>query len=86
MPEDDGSVPEVCIASGMTECSVPGPDGPLEIRRISDPEHRLSSEWSRTLRPAPPAVLQPLTPWVVPLRELLPWNWTPVAAAQAEAA
>lgn len=72
MPEDDRSLPAVCITSGMTQCLVPGPDGPLEICRISDPEHRLSSEWSRTSRPAPPAVLQPLipVPGVVPLGEL----------------
>jgi len=56
----------------MTRCAVPGPDGPLDIRRIADPEHRLSPEWAHTSRPAPPAVLQPLVPvpGVVPLGEL----------------
>ena len=72
MPDDTGNVPEVCITGDMTRCEVAGPSGPLEIRRITDPEHRLSSEWSRTSRPAPPAVLQPLVPvsGVVPLGEL----------------
>lgn len=63
---------EVRISAEIDSCTVPGPDGPLEIRRIADPEHRLSAEWARTSRPAPPAVLQPLlpVPGVVPLGEL----------------
>lgn len=67
-----GSAVEVRIAAEMTQCLVPGPHGWLEIRRITDLEHRLSLEWARTSRPAPPAVLQPLVPvpGVVPLGEL----------------
>ena len=63
---------DVCISASMIHCTVPSPVGPLTIRRIADPEHRLSSEWARTSRPAPPAVLQPLVPvpGVVPLGEL----------------
>jgi len=62
---------DVCISASMIHCTVPSPVGPLTIRRIADPEHRLSSEWARTSRPAPPAVLQPLVPvpGVVPLGE-----------------
>lgn len=72
MPKDAGNTTEVCITAGMMQCSVPSPDGPLEIRWIADPKYRLSSEWARTSRPAPPAVLQPLVPvpGVVPLGEL----------------
>lgn len=62
----------VRIAEGVEPCRVAGPSGPLEICRSADPEHRLSSEWSRTSRPAPPADLQPLlpAPGVVPLGEI----------------
>ena len=72
MPEEAEDAPQVCITVGMSRCAVPGPDGPLEVRRITDPEHRLSSEWARTSRPAPPAALQPLVPvpGVQPLGEL----------------
>jgi len=72
MPEEAVVALEVRITADMTRCAVPGPDGPLEVRRITDPEHRLSPEWARTSRPAPPAVLQPLepVPGVLPLGEL----------------
>lgn len=72
MPDAASTAPSVCIAEGVIRSIVPGPDGPLEIERISDPEHRLSSEWAKTSRPAPPAVLQPLVPvvGVAPLGEL----------------
>ncbi len=72
MPEAAPGAPEVSITAGVTRLTVPGPDGPLEILRIADPEHRLSPEWAKTSRPAPPAVLQPLVPvpGVVPLGEL----------------
>lgn len=72
MPEGTDGALEVCIIAGMTRFTVPGPDGPLKVRRIADPEHRLSSEWARTSRAAPPAVLQPLVPvaGVLPLGEL----------------
>lgn len=62
----------VCIAPDVTAVEVRSPNGPLQIRRIADPEHRLPMAWSRTSRPAPPAVLQPLVPvpGVVPLGEL----------------
>ncbi len=71
MPDETDEAPAVCIASGVTAVEVRSPDGPLEIRRIADPEHRLSMGWSRTSRAAPPAVLQPLAPVpdVVPLGE-----------------
>lgn len=70
---EHGSEPaEVRISAELACCMVSGPDGPLEIRRIPNPEHRLESEWARTSRPAPPAVLQPLAPvpGTVPLGEL----------------
>lgn len=72
MPEGTDGALEVCIIAGMTRFTVPGPDGPLDIQRIADPEHRLSPEWAHTSRPAPPAVLQPLVPvaGVLPLGEL----------------
>ena len=62
----------VLITSDVEKLHVPSAHGPLEILRIADPEHRLSSEWARTSRPAPPAVLQKLVPveGVVPLGEL----------------
>jgi len=56
-----GSAP-VCIAKDIVRVSMDTPDGPLEISRIGDPDHSLSAEWSRTSRPVPPAVLQPLAP------------------------
>lgn len=72
MPDQKDEASAVCIASDVTALEVRSPDGPLKISRIADPEHRLSMEWSRTSRPAPPAVLQPLVPvpGVVPLGEL----------------
>ncbi len=72
MPDHEDAAAEVCISATMARCTVPSPDGPLEIRRIADPEHRLAGEWAKTSRPAPPAVLQPLAPvpGVAPLGEL----------------
>lgn len=72
MPDETPGTPGVCIASGTESVEVRTPDGHVEIRRIADPEHHLSKEWSRTSRPAPPAELQPLVPvpGVVPLGEL----------------
>ncbi len=72
MSEHGDEPVEVRISAERVRCMVPGPTGPLEIRRIPDPEHRLAPEWARTSRPAPPAVLQPLAPvpGVVPLGEL----------------
>ena len=47
-------------------------EGPVEIRRIQDLDHRIGGDWARTSRPAPPAVIQPLIPCpgVVPIGEL----------------
>lgn len=72
MPDATSGGPEVRIATDLMDCTVPGPANRLTIRRIADPEHRLSTEWAKTSRPAPPAVLQPLipVPGVVPLGEL----------------
>jgi rhodanese-related sulfurtransferase len=70
-PVAGGSAP-VLIAPDLACVSVDTPNGTLEISRIGDPEHRLSAEWSKTSRPAPPALLQPLAPvdGVVPIGEL----------------
>lgn len=72
MPDAKGGLPPVCIAKGVISVEVQTPAGRVEIKRISDPEHRLSQEWAHTSRPAPPAELQPLVPvaGVVPLGEL----------------
>ena len=62
----------VCIEEGVVSLSVDTPDGPVEISRIADAEHRLTDEWAHTSRSAPPAVLQPLLPvaGIIPLGEL----------------
>jgi rhodanese-related sulfurtransferase len=62
----------VCIEEGVVSLTIDTPYGPIEISRVPDDRHRLTDEWARTSRPAPPAVLQPLLPvaGVVPLGEL----------------
>lgn len=64
--------PEMRITAQASRIVVQGPDGPLTIARVADPQHQLAPEWAQTSRPAPPAVLQPLVPvaGVVPLGEL----------------
>lgn len=63
---------EVRITAERAVVLVNTPDGPVEIRRIQDPDHEIEGEWAKTSRPAPPAVIQPLVPvaGVVPLGEL----------------
>ncbi|MFH1516619.1 MAG: rhodanese-like domain-containing protein [Pseudomonadota bacterium] len=62
----------ICIKNGLVSLCVDTPDGGVEIARVPGADHRLTDEWARTSRPAPPAVLQPLIPvaGVVPLGEL----------------
>lgn len=70
--EDNTGRREVRIAAGIMSVMVETPEGPVEIARIQDTEHRIEGEWAKTSRPAPPAVLQPLVPvtGVRPLGEL----------------
>ncbi|MBU4530594.1 MAG: rhodanese-like domain-containing protein [Hoeflea sp.] len=70
MSEPQGA--PICIKDGLVSLCVDTPDGAVEIARVPDADHRLTAEWARTSRPAPPAVLQPLVPvaGVVPLGEL----------------
>lgn len=68
----DANATPVCIDEGVVSLTVATPDGPIEVSRTPDAQHRLTDEWARTSRPAPPAVLQPLLPvaGIVPLGEL----------------
>lgn len=68
-----GAAPaEVRITSELASVVVDTAEGPVEIRRVQDPDHRIGGDWAKTSRPAPPAVIQPLIPaaGVVPIGEL----------------
>ena len=42
---------EVGIAKDMPSVTVDTRNGPVEIRRIQDTEHKIDGEWARTSRP-----------------------------------
>jgi len=67
-----GHAPEVRITADRSAVRVNTADGPVEIRRIQDPDHKIQGEWAKTSRPAPPAAIQPLVPvaGIVPLGKL----------------
>ena len=53
---------EVAIQPGMPSVTVETADGPVEISRIQDRDHRLEGEWARTSRACPPFCIQPMEP------------------------
>jgi rhodanese-related sulfurtransferase len=53
---------EVGIAKDMPSVTVDTRNGPVEIRRIQDTEHKIDGEWARTSRPCPNFCIQPNTP------------------------
>ena len=53
---------KVGIAKDLPSVTVDTQNGPVEISRIQDTEHKLDGEWARTSRPCPNFCIQPITP------------------------
>ena len=53
---------EVGITKDMSSVTVDTLNGPVEISRIQDMEHKIDGEWARTSRPCPNFCIQPITP------------------------
>ncbi len=53
---------EVGITKDMSSVTVDTLNGPVEISRIQDTEHKIDGEWARTSRPCPNFCIQPSTP------------------------
>lgn len=63
---------KVGITKDLPSVTVQTRNGPVEISRIQDTEHKISGEWARTSRPCPDFCIQPITPakGVTPIGEL----------------
>jgi hypothetical protein len=53
---------EVGITKDMSSVTVDTLNGPVEISRIQDTDHKIDGEWARTSRPCPNFCIQPTTP------------------------
>lgn len=53
---------EVGITKDMSSVTIDTLNGPVEISRIQDTEHKIDGEWARTSRPCPNFCIQPSTP------------------------
>ncbi len=53
---------QVRISKDMPSAIVQTPNGPVEVERIQDTEHKISGEWALTSRPCPEFCIQPMTP------------------------
>lgn len=53
---------KVGITKDMPSVTVQTPNGPVEIKRIQDIDHKIDGEWARTSRPCPNFCIQPFTP------------------------
>ncbi|RBI84016.1 rhodanese-like domain-containing protein [Rhodosalinus halophilus] len=54
--------PRVGITSEIDSVTVETRSGPVEIRRVQDPENTLEGSWARTSRPCPEFCIQPHQP------------------------
>jgi rhodanese-related sulfurtransferase len=52
----------VKISPEIGSVTVETKSGPVEIRRVQDPDHVLSGDWARTSRPCPEFCIQPHSP------------------------
>lgn len=53
---------KVMIAKDRPSVTVQTADGPVQIRREQDPNHRVTGAWARTSRACPPFCIQPISP------------------------
>ncbi|APX88884.1 sulfurtransferase [Brevirhabdus pacifica] len=60
-PKPDAGI-QVGITKDMPTVTVETADGPVEIRRIQDTDHKITGDWARTSRPCPDFCIQPVTP------------------------
>ncbi|TCD15316.1 rhodanese-like domain-containing protein [Oricola cellulosilytica] len=53
---------EVRIDRDRMSVTVETEDGPVEIRRIQDPDHEITGDFAKTSRACPPFCIQPMSP------------------------